>query len=185
VDPDDFYTYREDLVGGPGNAQTFVALNVLARWQTSGLTGKWHITIDAKDAANNIYPGNAVTVYLDNAAPVPDITITSGGGACADFMIGDVIEGTYSVTDEHFGSLTFDVLPPMGGSFTAPVPLPRAYPLVSTNGEAGVWKLDTTGMPRCGYVIRIRASDRTIVNSGFIGFGNEKVVGLCLREATE
>jgi hypothetical protein len=185
ADASNFYTYREDLTGAPGNAAIFVLGNVLARWQTAGKTGTWQIRIEAKDAADVIYPGNTVTVRLDNEAPQfppGSFTITSGGGACADFFIGDVIEGTYRVTDEHFNSLNLAVLPSMGGVFTAPVPLPRTYPTVSTFGEAGIWKLDTTGMPKCGYVIRLSASDRTIVNSGFVGFYNETFVGLCLKE---
>ncbi len=184
VDAANYYTYREDLVAGLGNAQIFVAGNVLARWQTAGKTGTWTIRIEVRDAADVLYTGNAVTVRLDNAAPqIPpgSFKITTGGGSCADFMVGDIIEGTYTVTDEHFGALSFSVLPPNGGVFTAPVPLPRTYPTVPTTGETGVWRLDTTGMPRCGYVIRLGASDRTIVNSGFVGWSNEAFVGLCLR----
>jgi hypothetical protein len=186
VDAAGFYTYREDLVGGPGNAEIFVLGNVLARWQTAGRTGTWQIRIEALDAANVLYAGNAVTVRLDNQAPAfppGSFRITSGGGSCADFTIGDVIEGTYQVTDEHFNSLNLSVQPPMGGVFTAPVPLPRTYPVVPTTGESGIWRLDTTGMPKCGYVIRLGASDRTIVNSGFIGYSNEIFVGLCLKES--
>ena len=184
VDAFNYYTYREDLTGAIGNAQIFVAGNILARWQTSGKTGTWTIRIEVRDAADVLYTGNTVTVRLDNSAPqIPagSFAITTGGGSCADFTVGDIIEGTYQVTDEHFGALSFSVLPPNGGVFTAPVPLPRTYPAVPTTGEAGVWRLDTTGMPRCGYVIRLGASDRTIVNSGFIGYSNEAFVGLCLR----
>lgn len=179
-----FYEYREDLTGGPGNAQIFVTENILAQWQTSGLTGLWQIKIEATDGVNT-YPGNVVTVRLDNQAPQfppGSFKITSGGGSCADFVIGDIIEGTYQVTDEHFNSLSLAVLPALGGVFTQPVPLPRSYPTVPTIGEAGTWKLDTTGMPKCGYVVRLSATDRTIVNSGGIGFYNETFVGLCLRE---
>ncbi len=186
VDAANYYTYREDLTGGPGSAQIFVAGNVLARWQTAGKSGTWTIRIEVVDAANVLYTGNTVTVRLDNAAPqIPagSFRITTGGGSCADFVVGDIIEGTYQVTDEHFGALGFSVLPPNGGVFTAPVPLPRTYPSVPTTGESGVWRLDTTGMPKCGYVIRLGASDRTIVNSGFIGYGNEAFVGLCLKAA--
>lgn len=179
-----YYTYREDLSGGPGNAQIFVAGNVLARWQTAGKTGTWTIRIEVRDAADVLYVGAAVTVRIDNSAPVIPVgsfKITSGGGSCADFTIGDIIEGTYQVTDEHFGSLSLSVLPPLGGTFTAPVPLPRTYPTVSTFGEAGVWKLDTAGMPKCGYVVRLSATDRTIVDSGYVGYYNEASVGLCLK----
>lgn len=196
VDADDYYEYQEDLTDGPGNAQIFPVGNVLARWQTSGLTGVWRIRIRVKDPDNPgpVWTSNVVTVRIDSAAPQPSIDITSGGGACADFVIGDVISGAYAVTDEHFGRLTVSVLPALGGSFTAPAPLPPGptMPLtrtyaggVPTAGEAGLWSLDTSGMPRCGYVIELGVWDRTIVNSGFVGRFNRAVVGLCLREKGE
>lgn len=184
VDADDWYTYYEDLTAGPGNPQIFVVGNLLARWQTAGLSGLWQIKVEVKDPANPgpIWSGSVVTVCLDNIAPGTAIDITSGGGPCGDFTIGDVISGTYSVSDEHFGRLNFTVAPALGGTFTSPSPLPRSYPTVPTTGEAGTWSLNTAGMPICGYVVRIHAWDRTIVNSGFVGHYGTAVVGLCLRE---
>ncbi|CUI03061.1 hypothetical protein [Massilia antarctica] len=88
------------------------------------------------------------------------------------------------MSDQHFSSLSLSVQPALGGTFVAPVPLPRTYPTVPTTGESGVWRLDTSGMPKCGYVIRLSASDRTIVNSGYVGWGAEAFVGLCLKLPT-
>jgi len=181
VDGDGYYTYQEDSIGGPGNAQIFVDGKVLAKWLTYGLTGLWQIRIDVKDPVTNIiYPGaDTVTVRLDNEAPqfpLNSFVITTGGGNCADFMIGDMIQGQYAVTDEHFSGVSLDLLPPLGGSFTK-------TPLASiSTGESGTWSLVTAGLPRCGYVVRLTASDRTIVNSGSIGFTSSISVGLCLRE---
>ena len=184
VDAADWYTYREDLTGGLGDPEQFVAENVLARWQTWGLTGTWQIKIEVMDLVTlGTWWSNVVTVRLDNAAPIPAITITSGGGPCSDFQPGDIVTGTYSVSDEHFGDLDIGFEPSLGGgSFTAPVPLPHGYPLVPTVGESGTWSLDTTGMPKCGYIIRLTVHDRTIVSSGAIGWQNSAVVGLCLRK---
>jgi hypothetical protein len=190
VDANNYYDYREDLTGGGPDALIFVTGNILYRWQTGGLTGTWKIKIEAIDPAQPavVFSSNVVTVRLDSAAPVLALDITSGGGVCADFTIGDQISGTYSALDEHFGSLTLTVEPSLGGVFTAPAgsagpsSISRSYPTVPTAGEAGNWTLDTTGMPRCGYIIRLSASDRTIVNSGFVGRGNNTVVGLCLRQ---
>jgi hypothetical protein len=191
VDPNNYYEYREDLTGGGSDALIFVTGNVLYRWQTGGLSGTWKIKIEAVDPAQPavIFNSNVVTVRLDNAAPELALDITSGGGVCADFNIGDNISGTYSVSDEHLGDLSLTVEPALGGVFTAPAgtqgasSISRSYPTVPTTGEAGNWTLDTTGMPRCGYIIRLSASDRTIVNSGFVGWGNNTVVGLCLRQS--
>lgn len=206
VDADGYYTYREDLTGGATNARIFPVGNLLARWRTNGLTGLWLIRILSKVSGS---PGpqwfsNVVRVRIDSQAPSVDLAITSGAGACADFTIGDTISGTYSATDEHFLRLRLRVLPPLiggnpsGGEFTAPAPYPgagtmpltRAYnpsppPGVPGGGEAGTWSLDTTGMKRCGYVVELRAWDRTIVNSGSVGRGNQALVGLCLRDPDE
>jgi hypothetical protein len=193
--PDGWYTYYEDLIG-PN--KRFVAENVLAQWLTGGpMTGLWQIKIDARDpSSSTVYPGTQlITVDLDNAAPTVQIDITSGGGACADFQVGDTITGTYTVADEHFGQYTFSVQPvpvPLhpgtftinpsgGGAFTGNSPFSRFYPAVPTAGENGTWSLDTTGMQQCGYVIYLQAWDRTIVNSGYVGWYASTVVGLCLR----
>lgn len=192
VDADDWYEYQEDLTDGPGNAMIFPAENVLARWNTSGLSGVWKLRIRAKDPAapGPEWTSNVVTIKLDNKAPEATITIKSG--KCNDFTISDTIEGTYSATDLHFGSLRLSVAPALGGSFTSPAPLPTSsttMPLirtyaggVPTTGETGKWLLDTSGMPKCGYVVRLHVWDRTIRDSGFIGHQASDVVGLCLRE---
>jgi hypothetical protein len=190
VDLDDYYEYREDLVGGPGNAQIFPVGNVLARWQTAGLTGMWKVRLVAKDSGGFEWPSAEVAVRIDSAPPIADLTITTGGGSCADFTVGDLVGGTYSVSDEHLGGLTLSIQPGNGGEFTQPLPLPagskmplsRSYPLVPPTHDSGTWELDTKLLPRCGYVIRLDASDRTIVDSGYVGRSSVDVEGLCLRE---
>jgi hypothetical protein len=182
-DLDGWYTYWEDI-SAPD--MRFVAQNVLARWDTGPtMSGLWKIKMEAKDVLNNVYAGSQViTVRLDNEGPTASIAITSGGGPCGDFHIGDVISGTYSVSDNaHFGTLSFSVLPG-GGAFTSP-PLPRGYedPVnpVPTTGENGTWDFDTSGMTPCGYVLNLRAWDRTIVNSGTIGWEAADTDGFCLK----
>ena len=195
LDADGWYWYMEDI-SGPN--QRFMTENVLGIWNTTG-QGKWKIKVEAKnpaDVTNTIYTSNVVTVMLNNKAPKASITITSGGGACADFKIGEVISGLYSAFDtDYFGSLTLWVEPnfgkgrftvPAGGSLTDPT-LSRGYPTVPTTGESGkAWSLDTKDMPRCGYVVKISVRDRTIVsNSPCNNFYAGDVVGLCLREITD
>ena len=177
-----FYTYREDLTNGGGNPQHFVVGNLLARWQTSGLTGHWQLRIVAQDAGGILWYGNLVNLRIDSEAPVSSITITTGGGPCADFDKGATVAGTYTVADEHFGRLSLSVAPSGPANGTAPVPGARGYPLVPTGGETRAWSLDTSLMDVCGYTVRIHVRDRTIVNSGSVGRHNSASVGLCLRE---
>ena len=180
-----YYTYQADWLTGPGDALIVVSGNVLAKWQTAGKpNGLWQIKMDVFDpSTSTFFPAvNTATILLDNVAPSPAITITTGGGSCGDFFVGDEISGNYSVSDLHFYELSLGLLPG-GGTFTAPVPLPRFWtdPGASTLGDTGTWTLDTTGLPPCGYVVVLNAWDRTIVNSGFIGNYNDAPVGFCLK----
>jgi hypothetical protein len=189
VDGAGFYQYREDKTGSD---QTAPAGNVLGRWQTAGLTGRWLVRVRVKDPANPgpIWTSSPVAVRIDNQAPTAAVTITSGNGPCGDFTVGDIIEGTYSAADEHLGGVSLSILPTNGGAFVTPAPAPagstmplsRSYPYISGTGDAGTWQLDTTTLGRCGYVIGVYVSDRTIVNSGYVGFPASDVVGLCLRD---
>jgi hypothetical protein len=192
VDGSGWYDYREDLSGGLGNAQIFPVGNVLGRWQTAGLTGRWLVRVRVKDPANPgpVWTSSAVAVRLDNANPTASITITSGNGPCGDFTVGDLIEGTYTAADEHLGSVTLSISPTNGGSFVSPAPAPagstmplsRSYPFISGTADGGPWQLDTTTLGRCGYVIGVHVHDRTIVDSGWVGRYAGDVVGLCLRD---
>ena len=135
--------------------------------------------------------------FVDDAAPVVDVEIT--GGNCGKFGLGEVINGTYAMADPHSGSLTLSVTPSAeaaGGHLAitlvippGPLPAPLPGPTASnglsyaagtmlTVGASGNWELDTTGMQACGYNIRIDAGDRTIVNSGSLGWPSERRRGL-------
>jgi hypothetical protein len=211
ADADGWYDYLEDTEGA---FRRTVAENVLHIWYTNpSMNDLGYVLIEARDSANPMGPhwwSNWVTLQLDNLPPQSDLVITSGGGACADFDIGDLIEGTYSVSDQgnHFGAfhlyvepspqadtgqLTVDPAPsgpPVVVGPVAPPNISRSYTGlpggVPTIGESGTWSLDTSQMPRCGYVVRMDAWDRTNVNSSGPGWWATPItVGLCLREKEE
>ncbi len=201
IDPiDGYYTYLEQNYP---NQWLIVTGGVLARWITGQpMIGLWEIKLEAKLPNGTTVPAGAifcpkdgtfrstVIVDLDEAAPTAKIDITGfsrGGGPvqpatdCGKFEVGDVIHGTYSTFDleGHFNSLSLGVLP----SGNPVNPSSRSYPIVSTNGEAGTWTLDTSGMEPCGYVVELGVNDRTIVSSGTIGWPNSASVGFCLDQA--
>jgi hypothetical protein len=106
---------------------------------------------------------------------------------CGKFPVGTILSGTYEVHDpgltspsQHFGGLSLDVIPDGPAHGAAPVPSSRSYPVVSTNGEADTWTLDTSGMDACGYVIRLAAADRTNYDSRGIALTMTYDVGFCL-----
>lgn len=201
IDLDGYYTYLED----PHQPDwRHVAGRVLAKWITNApMTGMWEIRIEAKTSGGAVIPGGTmmcadgstrsiVRLRLDNEQPSPvevaitgyqrgsDPTVHPGEG-CGKFVRNDVIHGTYSVADKHFGRLTLTVHP-AGPAHGATVnPSSRSYSIVPTTGESGTWTLNTSGMDPCGYIVRLWARDRTIVNSGSIGWRNSDDVGFCIE----
>ena len=207
ADGSSYYEYLEaPPVPGVG-WRTVSPSRLLAYWNTSGKTGLWQITIEAKDPVTNIIyaagtvlctldgtPRQSVVIDLDQAAPVTSLAITGykPGGAgpcqpavnCATFQVGDVICGTYSVSDEHFGSfgLTAEPTASPASGFTVDglATNGRSYPSVATTGQSGTWTYDTTGLPPCGYTIQLTANDRTIVSCSTSWQNLPDFVGFCL-----
>jgi len=207
--PGGFYTYQAPNPG-PAGWRIVSPQGLLGVWNSSGKTGTWQISIVAwNDTLTTQYIAGtilctldgttrqAVVIELDQLAPVPALAITGykPGGAgpcipaanCQTFTVGDVICGTYSVTDEHLGgfSLQAEPTPSPTAGFTVDgaagngLSYPNALlPLSGT--KSGVWTYDTTGLPPCGYTIELFTSDRTIVSCGSPWQDNSHFVGFCL-----
>jgi hypothetical protein len=181
-----------------------VAGNLLARFANleEGLNT---VYIQIREAGSAIILATSAieAFFVDNTRPNVDVEITSGAGNCGKFTIGDVLSGTYSMSDLHSGSLSLSVTPSAeaaGGHLSivsvspaAPLPPPAPTPTASNglsyaaltldnSGANGTWELNTAGMDPCGYNIRIHGEDRTIVNSGFIGWERPDIEGFCLEE---
>ena len=200
VDGDGFYDYLEDP---GGSSRRRYVVPVLAKWPTTkNDNGKWQIRITAKTPANALIPGgiqwcedgttrSSVKLLLDNESPDPTIALTGvqvGGVGpiqpaveCGKFNVDDIIHGTYSVTDDHFGALTLSVIPSGPANGATVNPSIRSFDIVPTTGESGNWSLDTSGMDPCGYVVRLWTRDRAIVNSGSIGLRDHDDLGFCLE----
>jgi hypothetical protein len=204
-----YYVYQEaPPVPGLG-WRTVSPSRLLAVWNSGGKTGLWEIRIEAQDpvtlatyvAGTVVCTADGSTrqnviVDLDQAAPVTTLNITGyqrGGTGpvrtdilnCGTFQVGDLLHGSYSVTDEHFGSLSLTAEPiPGGGSdrFTVDgiVTNGRSYPAVPTTGQAGAWTFNTADLDPCGYTIQLSTSDRTIRSCGGGWDNNSAFVGFCL-----
>ena len=154
----------------------------LAHWDTTG-DDRWLVTLQVYDAANNpIGAPDKHYVQLHNSAPdVFKATIFAGTGDCGKFPVGTLLQGNFVARDEYLSGYSLAIEPPVN---TAPigVPVPNAgysntLPLPGDN-----WSLDTTGMKPCGYVLRVTASNKSIVNSAYVGLVNYDTVGFCLEE---
>lgn len=190
IDAEGYYTYQEDLAINPPTDLTmlFVEGFVMGKWNTRGLEdGLYEVKICLKTPTGDV-DSNIVKVYLDNTPPHADITITEfevGGVSnpatpCGRFPVGAKIKGKFTATDAHFFYFTNAVEP---ASFhpNAVVPYHETYPALPAPGALNKdWVLDTTDMEPCGYVVYVHVWDRTIVDSGYIGWYNCKTVGFCL-----
>ena len=175
-DADGWTPYLAMFSSGP--PFTTVVGNILGYWQSAGDGQVW-IKLEAKDGLNNSLGSTAPKlIQLDNTAPVSFISITSGGGPCGDFKVGDTIVGSYSSDDnEALAGVSFSVEPGLGGGTFSWTPA-----FTTPTFQDGTWHLNTTGMKPCGYVVRLDGSDRTIVNSGYVGWDGPAFTGFCLKK---
>jgi hypothetical protein len=168
--------YLANFSSGP--PFTTVVGNILGYWQSAGDGQVW-LKLEAKDGLSNSLGSTLPKlIQLDNAAPSSFISITSGGGSCGDFKVGDTIVGSYSASDnEALAGVSFSVEPGLGGGVFSWTPA-----LTTPTFQDGTWHLNTTGMSPCGYVVRVDGSDRTIVNSGYVGWDGPAFTGFCLKK---
>jgi hypothetical protein len=178
--PDGWTPYLASFQGSPP-FQTVVG-NILGYFTTSG-NGQLWIRMEARDGALNPLGSTASKlIQLDNTAPVSSVAITSGGGSCGDFKVGDIISGTYSTSDnEALSGVSFSVEPSLTGGAFSWVP-----GVTTPTSQSGTWSLNTkasgAGMAPCGYVIRFDGLDRTIVDSGWVGWDGPDFTGFCLKK---
>ena len=160
----------------PGSIVSVVQ-NILGYETTAG-DGKLWISMEARQGASPLGATPWKVIQLDNTAPDAAVAITSGGGSCGDFKPGDLIQGTYSASDnEALSGVSVTVLMAMPGAAVTKLPS-----TVTLTVEAGTWELQT--LPEttpCGYVIRVVAADRTIVDSSGIHWTGDDNTGFCLR----
>ena len=197
-DAQGFYPYLED--DNPNNWRRVVD-DILGVWYTAQpMDGQWEIMLEARDPGGAIYPaqvincwsgqtvGPSVTVCLDEIAPVSTLAITEfvrngvthPATGCMKFQQGDLLIGTYSATDLHFRlvELILDPPSPLG---VAPSPS-LVVPVAPSTGVSGTWQLDTTNLDPCGYVVRLRSWDATIVSGGSSGWESaELAVGFSIQ----
>jgi hypothetical protein len=207
ADAGGYYIYREAPPVPSMGWQTVSPSRQLAQWNSLGKTGLWEIKIEALDPVTGIsYVAGTVecesagtirqnvVIDLDQQAPVTSLHITGyqPGGVgpvltdildCGTFQVGDVLHGSYSVSDEHFRRFSLTAEPFSGGSFTIDglALSSRDYPQIPTSGQSGTWTFNTANLPACGYTIQLSASDRTIASCDYGGWPNNGAfVGFCL-----
>ena len=122
-------------------------------------------------------------VQLDNVYPDVGVSITHPGTDCGLFTSGVEMRGRVWATDTHMGQ--WSVVVDGGPAGFGPVTV--ATGIVNTSPGTAIppgdeWVYDTTGLQQCGYVVRVHAWDRAIVNSGNHQHHRSEDVGFCILE---
>ncbi len=147
--------------------------SILAWWDTAG-DDLWEVKLEVKGKSKF----DVHRVQLDNTGPDTAIYIANGGD-CKTFKVGANIKGEFLARDHFFGEYHLYTLP-----FRSPKnQLKPEFGTAQTGSSGATWTLKTAGMRECGYVLRVWARDRSILNSGP---GNHRksssAVGFCLRK---
>jgi hypothetical protein len=156
---------------------------LMAEWPSSGDL-LWYVRLSVYDPGGILQGTDTHLLQLDNTSPEVDIQITSGLGNCGKFTPGTTISGTFVARDLHFGSYSLGVEPAVNDPGEAVV-VPSAGTVQTAVSPGDGWTLDTTGMRACGYIVRVVAGDRTIINSQSVGWPNAKSQGFCLLEPAD
>jgi hypothetical protein len=181
-----------------------VETSLMGEWYSSAAEdgNAYDLRIDLNTDGNPAHDlhSNVVTVLVDNRAPDAALAIDLGGGVqCADFAPGATFTGTFSCTDTHFRSFSFEIQPsgPPNDPAHGVLPSPASGMSVEYGGVigdpgvlSGTFTLNTgvnpgpppTGpMDPCGYALILHVSDRTNVNSGGGHNTIQRSVGFCLQ----
>jgi hypothetical protein len=154
--------------------------SVLAQWNSTG-DAKWQVKLSTFDSGGNLVGSDAHLIQLDNTAPEADIEIITGAGDCGKFDVGMLLSGTFVARDDYLGIYSLGVEPATNPAGVG-VPTPNSGLTNTAPAPGNSWTLDTTGMKACGYVIRVVAVDRAIVNSQAVGHYASDSAGFCLEE---
>jgi hypothetical protein len=202
-----YFTWQQ-MTPGPAGWNIVSPQGLLTVWN-SVTEGTYQISVTAWDSTKTTsYPAGTficvsdgstrqgVVIDLDQTAPMADLVIKgyqSGGVGpiipstdCATFTVGDVIDGTYSMSDAHILGFSLQAEPtpsPTSGFTVDGNPgNGESYPSipVTVTAKSGVWTYNTAGLLPCGYTIQLFTGDRTIVDCVTNWENNSKFVGFCL-----
>jgi hypothetical protein len=153
--------------------------SVLAQWDSSG-DDKWEVKLSTFDSGGGFVGQDTHLLQLDNTGPEAAIEITTGTGDCGKFTIGTPLSGTFVARDDYLSHYSLGVEPAVNPAGIG-VPSPDSGLVNTAIAPGDTWTLDTTGMRSCGYVIRVTASDRAIINSQSVGHHAGDSSGFCLE----
>ena len=155
--------------------------SLLAQWDSTG-NAKWEVKLSTFDAGGVLVGTDTHLIQLDHTPPDASIEITTGPGNCGKFSISTLLQGNFVARDDYLSSYSVAVSPNVNLPGVG-VPVPASGLNNTAVAPGNPWNLDTTLMVPCGYVIWVKAVERTIWDSQWIGNYRTSSAGFCL-EAT-
>ncbi len=156
--------------GTPDYFAKFPIVGTWAGWDTVGQLipdGDYRIRVDALDNCGH-EAFEEVDIIVDNTPPTADITNPEN---CEFIQCGSIVSVKGTACDANLASWVLQVT---GGPYIGWVTIASGNTCV-IDGLLGVW--DTTGLPNCGYTLRLLVNDSSILNcNGAIVHQSEDVV---------
>jgi hypothetical protein len=153
--------------------------SLLAHWDSAG-DALWMVRLSVYNSGGILQGTDTHFIQLDNTPPETSIDITTGGGNCGKFTINTLLGGNFVARDLYLSSYGLGVEPAVNPPGVG-VPSPSSGLTNTAPAPGDIWSLDTTNMKACGYVIRVVASDRAILNSQSVGHFSSDSAGFCLE----
>lgn len=159
--------------------------SVLGQWDSTG-NDLWIVKLTTFDSSGSVIGIDTHRIQLKNTGPIASVEITSGSGDCGKFSVGTTLQGRFVARDEvlapvsYLSTYNLSVEPNINGAGIG-IPSPSSGMVNTSPSPGDTWSLNTAGMQACGYIIRVRAFDRTIVNSQSVGLQAGDSAGLCLE----
>ena len=179
--------------------------NVLATWPSHDFEGKYYIRVsftkgDPIADPASIQHSIPVRIQLDNRRFRPDNTpnnildatfdvdMTIDGGVCKVYGQAASLTGHLKVRDRYYGGYDLNIQPATQiiNSVGLITYATDAKLDNGVNGEQGplddTFEVDTSKLQPCGYTLRLRGYERTILNNSHHNPYADKYVGFCVRE---
>ncbi|MCV2394772.1 hypothetical protein OEB99_10675 [Actinotalea sp. M2MS4P-6] len=153
-------------------------------YMTPGGDDRWEVMLELQGAGvvdTQVFQlDNTLNAASTDPANAAHLAVDPGqlsAQACGKFTQGMAIHGTFDATDAWFAQWWFELLP-------TSLPVGALTPSASGTTPAPVgstWTLDTSALTPCGYVLRLRSSDRAVISSTHTGRSVAVDVGFCIE----
>ncbi len=180
--------------------------NVLATWPSHNFEGDYFIRVSyTKDDPSlntaNIQHSAAIKIKLDNRRfrvnnafdannildANLDVDMTLDGGVCKVYEQGASITGRVKVKDAYYGGYNLQVQPASqiidsGGLVNyAPGAVLNNSSITETGPLNEPFSIDTGKLQKCGYTLRLRGYERTIINNSHQFPIGDKYIGFSVK----